>query len=319
MRPAFAGNAVVIRAINTKVLRPGLIRKTAARQIPSDRAKTDADLVYFLARIIRIVPILPVVAAPWPWCRRPARALAGEVRLEPDGNATRGVRRINAVMIVCIQRECLIEGYELCLCASRIGFVSCRIKRAYDYGRKYADDGDDQEQLDQGEARRRWLLPAHSMYVVYRLYTRAEERKFLFSRPFLNFYLTPECRASVLRLFRVCERDWPPGSRVARAQLRSVVSNEPLFYIIGDPHIQSLVGTLENIYKIRHFLSVPWSEAVQKRILPAQIYNVINADLRDEIRHVRYEDHRAFITVERLSDNGNVAEINVIGRLIKQQ
>ena len=50
-----------------------------------------------------------------------------------------------------------------------------------------------------------------------------------------------------------------------------------------------------------------------------EIKDFVNADLGDKVRHVRDEDHRTFIGIECLCDARQVAEVDVIGRLIEYE
>src|SRR3989344_4391201 len=55
------------------------------------------------------------------------------------------------------------------------------------------------------------------------------------------------------------------------------------------------------------------------RRLFLKIKHIVDADLRHELGHVRDEDHRALIRIERFCYDGKMAEVDVVGRLVEDQ
>src|SRR5688572_21493580 len=51
----------------------------------------------------------------------------------------------------------------------------------------------------------------------------------------------------------------------------------------------------------------------------SQIDARVEADLRDEVGNVAHHDHRALVLVERLGDDGQVAEVDVVGGLVEDE
>ena len=50
-----------------------------------------------------------------------------------------------------------------------------------------------------------------------------------------------------------------------------------------------------------------------------QIQHFVNADLFDKFRNMADQNHRAVVFVERFGDNRQMAEVDVVGRLVQNQ